>query len=166
MRNPWLAVALLLPVAVLGHGIWQHSANLSAAQTWRIPISGYDPRDPLRGQYIRFRYDWELRGPAAACLDGTGCSLCLSEEAGRVVATVEADGARCAARVDTRASSMQASRGFPAGNVTFSSRLFVSESSAPGLEAQLRDGPMQVVSALGPDGRLVNRRVEPAPKPN
>jgi hypothetical protein len=161
-RNAWLAAALLLPLLVLGHGIWRHQSNLAAAQTWRIPISGYDPRDPLRGQYIRFNYDWALRGDGRPCLSAEGCNLCLSQEGDRVVATVLQPGQTCAAPVNTRASAIQVSSGFPAGTFNFSSRIFVSEASAPALEAQLRDEPMQVVAALGADGRLVNRRVEPA----
>lgn len=162
MKNPWLAAALLLPLLVLGHGIWRHQSNLSAAGEWHIPISGYDPRDPLRGQYIRFTYNWELRGDGAPCLQEAGCNLCLSREEGRVIATVETGGERCPAFIDTRASAMQAQRSFPVGTVVFGSRLFVSESSAQALEAELREGPMQVVAALGPDGRLVNRRIVPA----
>ena len=164
MRNPWLAAALLLPLLVLGHGIWRHQSNLSAADEWRIPISGYDPRDPLRGRYIRFSYDWELRGNGQPCLAEAGCHLCLSREGGRVIATVETPGLQCPARIDTRASDLQASSGFPAGAIRFDSRIFVSESRAPMLEAQLRGGPMQVVAALGPDERLVNRRIEPLPE--
>lgn len=159
MRNPWLAAALALPLIVLGHGIWRHQANLAAAQEWRIPISGYDPRDPLRGHYIRFAYDWELRGNGKPCL-AEGCNLCLTQEGGRVVATVETRAGQCEARIDTRASDMQASPSFPTGSILFTSRLFVSETSAPALEAQLREKPMQVVAALGRDGRLVNRRIE------
>ena len=161
MKNPWLAAALLLPLLVLGQSIWRHQANLSAAGEWRIPITGYDPRDPLRGQYIRFAYGWELRGDAKPCLADSGCHLCLTQEEGHVVATVETPGEHCPARLDTRASDLRASPGFPSGAVTFSSRIFVSETSAPVLETQLRNGPMQVVAALGPDQRLVNRRIEP-----
>ena len=159
MKSPWLAAALILPLLVLGHGIWQHQSNLAAAGEWRIPISGYDPRDPLRGQYIRFTYDWELRGNSAPCLTEAGCNLCLTREEDRVIATVAQDREACPAFVDTRASALQAQRGFPAGHVAFRSRIFVSETSAPALEAQLREGPMEVVAALGPDGRLVNRRI-------
>ncbi len=164
MRNPWLAAALLLPLLVLGHGIWRHQSNLAAAGEWQIPISGYDPRDPLRGRYIRFSYDWELRGDGQPCLAETGCRLCLSREGSRVIATVETPGLECPARIDTRASDMHAAPSFPAGTITFGSRIFVSESSAPALDAQLREGPMQVVAALGPDQRLVNRRIEPVRK--
>ncbi|MGL6044579.1 MAG: hypothetical protein ACRC1J_11710, partial [Sandaracinobacteroides sp.] len=48
------------------------------------------------------------------------------------------------------------------GPPRFSSRIFVSETSASLLEAQLREGPMMVVAALSPDGRLISRRIEPA----
>lgn len=162
MRNPWLAAALILPFLVLGHGIWRYQSNLAAAGEWRIPISGYDPRDPLRGQYIRFTYDWELRGNSAPCLTEAGCNLCLTRERGHVIATVAEGAAKCPAFVDTRSSDMEALHSFPAGRVVFGSRTFVSETSAPGLEAQLREGPMEVVAALTPDGRLINRRIEAA----
>ncbi|MCG2840593.1 GDYXXLXY domain-containing protein [Sandaracinobacter sp. RS1-74] len=161
MKKALLAAALALPFLVLGHGIWRHQSNLSSADEWHIPIRGYDPRDPLRGHYIRFAYDWELRGNGRACVDALDCNLCLGREDGRVIATVETPGMECSARVSPRASDMQISASFPAGTAAFSSRLFVSESSAPILEAQLREGPMQVVAALGPDGRLVNRRIVP-----
>jgi len=39
----------------------------------------------------------------------------------------------------------------------------VSESSAPALEQMLRERPMQVITSLTADGRLVNRRLQPAP---
>ena len=83
-RTHWLAAALVLPFLVLGHGIWKQQTNLSASGEWRIPISGYDPRDPLRGQYIRFTYDWELRGDAKPCLTQSGCQLCLGREGDQV----------------------------------------------------------------------------------
>ncbi|MBB4631698.1 hypothetical protein [Sphingosinicella soli] len=44
----------------------------------------------------------------------------------------------------------------------FSSRIFVSETSAPKLEDMLRREPMVVVARLTRQGRLVNDRLEPA----
>lgn len=161
MKNPWLVAALALPVVVLAHNIWRQQSALKAASEWRIPVSGYDPRDLLRGHYIRFSYGWQLRGDPTPCLGDAGCTLCLSEEAGAVVATVLDDGAACAARVDTAASRIAVVPGMSAQTAQFTSRIFVPEASAPALEAQLRQGPMQVVAALGSDGRLVNRRLEP-----
>ena len=51
--------------------------------------------------------------------------------------------------------------GFRQDPATFTSRIFVSETSAPALEAQLREGPMLVVAMLDSDGRLINRKLEP-----
>lgn len=42
---------------------------------WQIPVTGYDPRDLLRGRYIRFLYDLPPQ-PAKEC--GTACAVCLN----------------------------------------------------------------------------------------
>lgn len=163
MKKWLLLAALLFPAVWLGAGIWQQERNVRAASEWRIPIEGYDPRDPLRGRYIQFQYAWKLVGDESACGQPAGCRLCLSRDAETVVATVITAAATCAAPVDTRASNMDWRPTFdgPGAGRLFS-RIFVSEASAPELEAQLRDQPMVVVTALSPDGRLINRRLEPA----
>lgn len=163
MRRILFGLALLLPLIGLGSSIGIRQAALADASEWAIPITGYDPRDPLRGRYIAFSYAWEVRGDAETCKD-SGCHLCLSREGGTVIATMVAPAASCPARVDLAASAidMQASFGADPGPPVFASRIFVSESSAPALENMLRERPMQVVTVLTRDGRLVNRRVEPA----
>jgi hypothetical protein len=162
-RPSWLLLAALaLPVAWLGASAAVQERALGSASEWRIPIEGYDPRDPLRGQYVRFSYGWAQAGAPRLCL-GEGCTLCLSGRAGAVTATAVPKGGRCPFPVDLTASSIEVRPGF--GNdrgIWFTSRMFVSEATAPTLEAQLRDRPMVVVAALTPDGRLVNRRIEPA----
>lgn len=156
-RRGWLLLALLLPLLVLGGNILRHQFNLLGAAEWRIPVSGYDPRDPLRGRFVRFSYDWTLRGDARACLDGQ-CELCLLREDVGVVAQVRAPGAQCHARVDVAASRIGVRPGWPP---QFSSRIFISETSAPALEAQLRRQPMEVVAVVDRSGRLINRRLQP-----
>ncbi|WP_199554970.1 GDYXXLXY domain-containing protein [Sandaracinobacteroides hominis] len=162
MNRIALIAALLLPFLVLGAGIARNQSALSDAQEWRIPIAGYDPRDPLRGQYVAFTYDWRVAGDPAICDKMQGCDLCLDRDGEQVTATVVSAGSQCAARVDPRLSRMDVRPSFGVGNSQFASRIFVSESSAPALEEQLRTGPMVVVAALTPDGRLVNRAIEPA----
>ena len=159
-----LAAALLLPLAGLAVGIATRQAALSDASQWAIPIAGYDPRDPLRGRYIAFTYAWQAEGSAGDCPDAR-CSLCLSRRSGAVVATIAPPGARCPARVDLAASAIQVrpSFGREPAPPAFASRIFVSESSAPALEQMLRERPMQVITSLTADGRLVNRRLQPAP---
>jgi hypothetical protein len=158
----WLLLAtLLLPVAWLGASAVVNERALQTASEWRIPIDGYDPRDPLRGQYVRFSYGWTVQGEPRLC-QTAACTLCLAERDSSVVATISQPGADCRFRVDVPASSIEVRPTFVDGSgLQFTSRIFVSEARAPQLEAQLREGPMVVVAALTPDGRLVNRRIEP-----
>lgn len=162
-RADWLLLAALaLPIAWLGVSALTQERALSAAREWRIPIEGYDPRDPLRGQYVRFSFGWAQAGQPGLCLDSR-CTLCLSDRDGTVTATAVPKGASCPFPVDLAASNIEVRPGFGGDRDTwFTSRIFVSEATAPAIEEQLRAGPMVVVAALTPDGRLVNRRIEPA----
>lgn len=162
MKRAALIAALLLPFLVLGAGIARQQSALSGAQEWRIPISGYDPRDPLRGQYVAFVYDWRVAGDAAECDRPEGCDLCLERQDNAVSAVVVRAGSQCEGRVDLKLSRIDIRRSFRTDQMQFGSRIFVSETSAPALEQQLRTQPMVVVAALAPDGRLINRGIEPA----
>lgn len=159
-----ILAALVLPLLAALLSITIHQRELAGSSNWTIPVSGYDPRDPLRGRYIAFRYDWELRGDAGPCLGSEGCDLCLSREAGQVVATAVAKGSACEYAVNVADSRLIVRPGFRnEAPALFRTRLFVSESSAPTLEAQLRAGPMAVEAQLGRDGRLIPRRLVPLP---
>lgn len=173
MKRSLLAAALALPVIGLGVSITAREAALRSATEWRIPVAGYDPRDPIRGRYIQFGYAWRLAGNAPAlCRTGVRCALCLEASGGAVTATYRTAGAICANRVDTAASAIDVVPvpvpvPGPIGvsgavHPQFSSRIFVSEASAPRLDAMLRKQPMVVVARLTNGGRLVNQRLEPA----
>ena len=78
----WRWLALWLPIVVLGVGIARGEHAIRSGEIWRFEVGGYDPRDLLRGHYLRFQiqerwgdaYDHE--GPASdaecACLERTG----------------------------------------------------------------------------------------------
>ena len=157
MRKWLLLVALLLPM-LWAAGSWAvNQRAIGAGGSWVIPVEGYDPRDLIRGQHVRFRYAWEVRGDGALCRN-QNCDLCLSRDGETVVAQIHASGAQCRNRVDLRQSGITVSQTFRDGPV-FNSRIFVSESSAPQLEEMLRQGGVEVEATLTPDGRLVNRRL-------
>lgn len=163
MRRVLLAVALLLPLIALALGIQQNQAALSAASQWHIPISGQDPRDPLRGQYVEFVYDWVVEGDVRPCETPASCDLCLRRQGDTVIARISPAGSSCPARVDVRSSRIQFRPAFrPDQLPRFASRLFVSEASAPDLSARLREGPATLLAVLAPDGRLISRRIEHA----
>lgn len=163
MKRWLLLAALLLPIVGLGTGIWRHQSALGQAELWRIPITGYDPRDPLRGRFIVFAYDWAVQGNPADCEKPSGCRLCLEQAGDTVRAVVTPSGAVCQSPVDLNLSQIDVRQPFRDGEApTFTSRIFVSETSAPILEEQLRESPMVIIAARTPEGRLVNRRIEPA----
>lgn len=162
MKRWVLAAALMLPIVGLAAGIALQETGARGASEWRIPVAGYDPRDPLRGRFITFRYVWSVSGPAHLCRDG-GCDLCL-EQGGRHV-RVMPKGTHCPTRIDPRASRIALTYapefGADGQPLAAMSRLFVSERSAPRLEAMLRAGPMQMRARLTHDGRLINDALEP-----
>lgn len=165
MKRALIAAALVLPIVGLAGSVAVHEAAFRGASDWRIPISGYDPRDPLRGNFIQFQYDWVVAGRAQLCARGSVCQLCLEREdeivTARVVTPDEA--VACPARVDPVKSSMSLVYAPEPGGreLVAASRIFVSEASAPRLERQLMTVRMAVVARLTRDGRLVNERLEP-----
>jgi hypothetical protein len=154
------ALAAALPVAGSLATIAVREADLRDATEWRIPIAGYDPRDPLRGRYITFQYVWRFEGDRKACGDGDDCRLCLEDGGARVL--VRPQGASCAAPVDLAVSELRVGGGFgsEADRLTATTRLWVSASRAPVLERQLRAGPMIAVARLTGSGRLIPIRLE------
>lgn len=162
-RGGWMLAALALPIIGLMLGIGVRQASMHGAEEWRIPIQGYDPRDLLRGQHIRYRYAWQVAGDPRLCRRAAECFLCLERGGGMVRARIISSEQQCSTRVDVRASNISVSRSFgAAGAPTFSTRIFVSETSAPAMEKMLREQPVQIVAALTAEGRLVPQRIVPA----
>ncbi len=75
------AIALMLPIVVMALFTAGNIYNQQAGQLWRIPVTGYDPRDLLRGHYLTYRYDWNWREDKRSCVHGE-CVLCLSPSNG------------------------------------------------------------------------------------
>lgn len=161
MKRWMIAAALALPLVGLAGAVAVREARLQGAEPWVIPVTGYDPRDPLRGRYIRFVYAWQVAGDARICTLPGGCQLCLSRSGETVTATVIRPADACDDRVDPGRSSILVTPGVGDEPPRFGSRIFVSETSAPAIEMQLRRGPMRVRTMLTDDGRLVLRSIEP-----
>jgi uncharacterized membrane-anchored protein len=58
MRALLRGLTILLPLVGLAY-CWQ-TTRQSAAEgvEWDVAVTGYDPRDLLRGHYVRFTYVW------------------------------------------------------------------------------------------------------------
>ncbi|PAX09400.1 GDYXXLXY domain-containing protein [Sphingomonas lenta] len=162
-RAGLLAILVIAaPVAGTLASVAINEAQLRDATEWRIPITGYDPRDPLRGRYVAFQYDWTVAGRRTACPSGD-CVLCM-EDGGRRV-RVEPRSAVCPASVDAVASGLFVRYATEGGGTraTAATRIWVSEARAPELERQLQTRPMVAVSRLTRSGRLIATHLEPAP---
>lgn len=72
-----LLIALALPLIVLAGTWWATARTAQQGQAWLIPITGYDPRDLLRGHFVQYRYDWPMgaRSPAQQEQDLTPFSV-------------------------------------------------------------------------------------------
>jgi hypothetical protein len=86
MRRSFLAIAVALPLVVLALGIVRSERHLADGRRWTFDVTGYDPRDLLRGHYIQYRLVFEDADlpvvgavDGAPCDDETGetCCLCL-----------------------------------------------------------------------------------------
>ena len=89
MRRSFLAVAVVLPLVALTLAIVQSEHRLAEGRRWSFQVTGYDPRDLLRGHYIQYRVvldEVDLpvygAGDGASCDDDTtdACCFCLSAD--------------------------------------------------------------------------------------
>lgn len=162
MKRIALALALVLPIGALGAGVVMAERDAMGATVWRIPVAGYDPRDPLRGHFVQFRYAWTIEGSPQLCRQPADCALCL-EDGGNTVRVVPSRTA-CADRIDHAASGigLRYAPEFEATALGAFTRIYVSEASAPRLTRMLAAGPAVVIARLTKDGRLIPDRLEPA----
>jgi len=78
--RPLAVFALILPLVFFTWQITIHIHQDQNYEPWRVSITGFDPRDILKGQFVRFRYDWdEYDAKPSDCDDFKhDCCLCLT----------------------------------------------------------------------------------------
>ena len=74
----WRWFALVLPLLVLGVGIVRGERAIRTGETWHFDIGGYDPRDLLRGRYLRFQIEEKWGEPHDANVGEADCA-CLEK---------------------------------------------------------------------------------------
>lgn len=167
MRKPVLLfLVLLLPLFVPLLLVAKTLHEFHVTPTYKVKITGYDPRDMLRGHYLVFRYDWQwMEGQKPQDADdfmqqwikGVPQShpqdrdLCLSGDRERPLATLVSprEPARklCAAVIKPR------HRKGDWGDIGLN-RYYIPQAEAVTLERQLRSGEADFHVRLGvrPDG--------------
>lgn len=79
MINKKLLLTVMIPFILLCLLIARAEYHLSIGAQWDFAITGYDPRDLLRGHYLRFRLAYDWQEPQNKCSDGVGCSYCFTD---------------------------------------------------------------------------------------
>ncbi len=79
MSNKKLLLIVMLPFVLLCLLIVRAEFHLSRGTQWDFAITGYDPRDLLRGHYLRFKLAYDWKTPRNKCSSKQNCSFCLTE---------------------------------------------------------------------------------------
>lgn len=171
----WLAA--LLPALGLAALVVKAEVAVHTGPSFRIPIRGYDPRDLLEGQYLRFQFDFDWQG-SDSChsallvpvpLDAAGfaprqpppqagCCLCLFR--------TRADGFNPKVRqVDCEEPRTNCDGWIRARDVVPPLRYFVPENRAKDLERALASGNASIEVGLPPSGTPAVKQLYLGDKP-
>ena len=84
MKNKFVIFALATPFIILCLLIVRAEYHIQNSEQWQFEITGYDPRDLLRGHYLQFQIRYDLANNDKACVDASNCCLCLTKQDSKV----------------------------------------------------------------------------------
>ncbi len=94
MKRRWALLALALPLLMYLLAIVKAEYHLTQGEIHTFAISGYDPRDLLRGHYLRFQVDFDWAEEPSTCPtnpeqeleleSAQECCLCLMKTEGPI----------------------------------------------------------------------------------
>lgn len=141
MSRKALVLALLLPLAVLVMGVVRAEKHLANSRAWVFDVTGYDPRDLLRGHYIQFRLDLHEEAELEPCDDGKEeCCWCLEPNAENEPPRVRR--ATCSRAKDECSGFVQAR------SLEQLRRYYIPEQDAGALEAKLQKAAQEKTARL------------------
>ena len=159
-KSTLLPLALALPVLGLA-GSWALSHRQAQQGTdWEVPVAGYDPRDLLRGHYIRFRYEWPYIG------NNFADALCLKGKAPLITDAYSLDrsdgGIACAEIVRRNVWADWQNDGIRTG------QLYVAQTKARDLEKKLADPKLKAIVTvrIRKDGKVTPLSMRFRPRTN
>lgn len=152
-RRRWARLGVLVPILGLLGLIARAEIALRAGQAFRIPITGYDPRDLLHGQYLQYAYafDWQGESSCGGVAKGQptaltpGCCVCLTR--------AESPGAVPAARQIACDAARACDGWLRSAALVPPLRYFVPEQHAAQLEQALRGRSAVLEVTPGPGGQ-------------
>ena len=139
MFRPALAAALLLPL--IGFGASWAMTHQKAQQgiDWDVPITGYDPRDFLRGHYLQYRYEWPGNAARENGRVQWNSELCIQGKAPVIASALQRKNQSTEQCISIARS--------PDDGITSlnDGRYYVPQTKAAGLEQKLRDPTLKAI---------------------
>lgn len=139
-RHFYALLSLVLVLALPGMLMAKAMVDRVNGTAWQIDIAGFDPRDLLRGHYLMFSYEWDIKGDQKECGTQAPCCLCLTEKTPGNFANPDVRFVDCAASAARECPALiRGKRGWSTvtqPNQTY----FVPETHALALERLLRGG--------------------------
>ncbi len=83
MTRKILLAIVLIPFITLCLLIARAELHINQSKIWHFEVQGYDPRDLLRGHYLRFTLNYDIEHSTNQC-SGTNCCLCLTDVGNKV----------------------------------------------------------------------------------
>lgn len=139
----WLRIAaLILPLIALGAS-WAFTHHKAGQGTiWIVPVSGYDPRDLLRGHYVVYRYNWpglpesgDRSYVSELCIKGTAPTIDTTSISDRPSAEP--------APKSTCAITARIAPGSDADLGLLTGKIYIAQTKAEALEKQLLNPKLQ-----------------------
>ena len=90
MKNKLVLIAVAIPFVVLCLLIARAEYHIHNGDQWSFELQGYDPRDLLRGHYLRLNVSYDMDSKKNSCTSSEECCLCLSKTEERVPRVHEA----------------------------------------------------------------------------
>lgn len=143
--------ALLLPILVLAGLTVRAELLARSGRKWQVRITGYDPRDLVSGQYLRYRIAWDFaEDPARSdCEDQESCILCLVRRPDDTAPIPEP-----LVRRKPRREAVTCDSFFPVAAEEKLHRYFIPEGLGGRFESAVRDRKVQLQLSISAAGQV------------
>lgn len=139
MKRNFLIFSLALPILGLFGLMLYKKEVYEHGRVYRVAIEGYDPRSLISGNYLLFRYKFDIPGLCGKESDNLPAFVCLETMA---VTGTEDEACHSTLRGRCEWGSFRTGR----------ERFYIPEEMAPDLERRIREGKAEVDLSLL-DGR-------------
>ena len=143
-------IALLIPILIIVGSIGKSEYQLATGKVWKFKVSGYDPRDLLRGHYVNYQVEFDWQKDRGICLDKNDCCLCLNRKKASL-GSVMVSKMSCSLATERCDGLMREEY------IQELRKYFIPEDKGKVLEKVIREKDAEILVAISNDGHPVVR---------